>query len=387
MVSTVSMSLVDAWREGVRRELGVAVALRHEVHERPQLSGDESDTADRVTAAIGRGPGRSVARTGRLVEVAGGPGPGAVALRTELDGLPLVERTEAPWASRNGLMHACGHDVHMAAVVAVARAAASLELPVPLLALLQPREEGADSGAHDVMAEGALADVSAVVAAHVQPRLPAGVVGVTPGAVNAALDEFTVTVRGQGGHSGYPHTVTDSVLALASIVVSLQQLGARRVDPVIGIACMVNQLRAGTANNVVPESAVGSGTVRTMREEDRRQARTALAEIASHVAEAHGCTADVRIAEGGPSLVNDEHLATRAFLLLEEMGHPVTAEFRSFGSDDFAHYCAGTRGLMMFVGTGDAGGGLHDATFLPADDYVATVADALVAGYCAAVSG
>jgi amidohydrolase len=387
MVSTVSMSLVDAWREGVRRELGVAVALRHEVHERPQLSGHESDTADRVTAAIGRGPGRSVARTGRLVEVAGGPGPGAVALRTELDGLPLVERTEAPWASRNGLMHACGHDVHMAAVVAVARAAASLELPVPLLALLQPREEGADSGAHDVMAEGALADVSAVVAAHVQPRLPAGVVGVTPGAVNAAIDEFTVTVRGQGGHSGYPHTVTDSVLALASIVVSLQQLGARRVDPVIGIACMVNQLRAGTANNVVPESAVGSGTVRTMREEDRRQARTALAEIASHVAEAHGCTADVRIAEGGPSLVNDEHLATRAFLLLEEMGHPVTAEFRSFGSDDFAHYCAGTRGLMMFVGTGDAGGGLHDATFLPADDYVATVADALVAGYCAAVSG
>jgi amidohydrolase len=387
MVSTVSMSLVDAWREGVRRELGVAVALRHEVHERPQLSGHESDTADRVTAAIGRGPGRSVARTGRLVEVTGGPGPGAVALRTELDGLPLVERTEAPWASRNGLMHACGHDVHMAAVVAVARAAASLELPVPLLALLQPREEGADSGAHDVMAEGALADVSAVVAAHVQPRLPAGVVGVTPGAVNAAIDEFTVTVRGQGGHSGYPHTVTDSVLALASIVVSLQQLGARRVDPVIGIACMVNQLRAGTANNVVPESAVGSGTVRTMREEDRRQARTALAEIASHVAEAHGCTADVRIAEGGPSLVNDEHLATRAFLLLEEMGHPVTAEFRSFGSDDFAHYCAGTRGLMMFVGTGDAGGGLHDATFLPADDYVATVADALVAGYCAAVSG
>jgi amidohydrolase len=387
MVSTVSMSLADAWREGVRRELGVAVALRHEVHERPQLSGHESDTADRVTAAIGRGPGRSVARTGRLVEVAGGPGPGAVALRTELDGLPLVERTEAPWASRNGLMHACGHDVHMAAVVAVARAAASLELPVPLLALLQPREEGADSGARDVMAEGALADVSAVVAAHVQPRLPAGVVGVTPGAVNAAIDEFTVTVRGQGGHSGYPHTVTDSVLALASIVVSLQQLGARRVDPVIGIACMVNQLRAGTANNVVPESAVGSGTVRTMREEDRRQARTALAEIASHVAEAHGCTADVRIAEGGPSLVNDEHLATRAFLLLEEMGHPVTAEFRSFGSDDFAHYCAGTRGLMMFVGTGDAGGGLHDATFLPADDYVATVADALVAGYCAAVSG
>jgi amidohydrolase len=381
------MSLAEDWRAAVRRELGVATALRHELHATPQLSGTETDTADRLVAAIGLGAGRVVARTGRLVEVAGGPGPGAVALRTELDALPVRERTEAPWASRSGLMHACGHDVHMAAVVAVARAAAAVRLPVPLLALLQPREEGVDSGALDVVAEGALAEVDAIVAAHVQPRLPAGTIGVTPGPVNAAIDEFTVTVRGQGGHSGYPHTVTDSVLALASIVVSLQQLGARRVDPVIGIACMVNQLRAGSANNVVPEVAIGSGTVRTMREEDRTQARAALLEIATNVAAAHGCRADVQIADGGPSLVNDEHLATHAFLLLEEMGHPVTADFRSFGSDDFAHYCASTRGLMMFVGTGAAGGGLHDATFLPGDDYIATVADALVAGYCAAVTG
>jgi amidohydrolase len=381
------MSLAEAWRRAVRRELDAAVELRHEVHRRPRISGDETETADLVTAAIGRGPGRPVAGTGRLVEVAGGRGPGAVALRTELDALPVAERTEVSWASGNAAMHACGHDVHMAAVVAVSRAAASVQLPVPLLALLQPREEAADSGALDVVREGVLADVAAVVAAHVQPRLPVGTIGVTPGPVNAAIDEFTVTVRGQGGHSGYPHTVTDSVLALASIVVSLQQLGARRVDPVVGIACMVNQLRAGSANNVVPESAEGSGTVRTMREEDRTQAHAALLEIATHVAAAHGCTADVRIADGGPSLVNDEHLATRAYLLLEEMGHPVTADFRSFGSDDFSHYCASTRGLMMFVGTGDAGGGLHDATFLPGDHYVATVADALVAGYCAAVEG
>jgi amidohydrolase len=102
------------------------------------------------------------------------------------------------------------------------------------------------------------------------------------------------------------------------------------------------------------------------------------------VAAAHDCIAEVHIDGGVPPLVNDEHLATRTFLLLEEMGHPVTAEFRSFGSDDFAHYCASTRGLMMFVGTGEANGGLHDATFLPGDEYVATVADALVAGYCAA---
>ena len=381
------MSLADVWRETVRRELDIAVELRHDVHQAPRVAGKEEDTAERVATAIGRGAGRTVARTGRVIQVTGDSVRGAVVLRTELDGLPLAERSAVPWASRTGDMHACGHDVHMAALVAVARAAAHVELPVPLLALLQPREEGADSGALDVVEEGVLADVDAVVAAHVQPQLPAGTIAVTPGAVNAGIDEFTVTVRGRGGHSGYPHTITDSVLARSSVVVGLQQLGARRVDPVVGVACMVNQLRAGSANNVVPDTAVASGTVRTMREADRHSACLAVRDIAMHIAAAHGCTAEVVLAHGVRPLVNDQHLATRTHLLLEEMGHPVTAEFRSFGSDDFAHYCAHTRGLMMFVGTGDAGGGLHDATFVPDDGYIATVADALVGGYCAAVEG
>jgi amidohydrolase len=381
------MSLAESWRAAVRRELEVAVALRHGLHQEPRVAGDESDTAERVTTAIGAGPGQVVADTGRLVRLTGEGLRGAVVLRTELDGLPVAERTAVPWASRNGAMHACGHDVHMAALVAVCRAAAHVTLPLPLAALLQPREEGADSGAFDVVESGVLDGVGAVVAAHVQPALPPGTIAATPGPVNAAIDEFTVTVRGRGGHSGYPHTVTDSVLALSSVIVALQQLGARRVDPTVGIACMVNQLRAGSANNVVPDHALASGTVRTMRETDRQQARDALRDIASAVAAAHGCTAEVRIAHGEPPLVNDEHLATRTHVLLEEMGHPVTADFRSFGSDDFARYCAHTRGLMVFVGTGDTEGRLHDATFLPDDRYVAIVADALVAGYCAAVDG
>jgi amidohydrolase len=379
------MSLAQSWRDAIRDQLKAAVALRHELHRSPRLAGDESETAERVAAAIGRGPGRTVAGTGRLVQVSGDSTAGAVALRTELDGLPVREATTVPWAAGTGTMHACGHDIHMAALVAVCRAAAHMSLPVPLLALLQPREEGTDSGALDVIEEGALTGVHAVVAAHVQPQLPPGTVAVTPGPVNAGIDQFTVTVTGTGGHSGYPHTITDSVLALSSVVVALQQLGARRVDPVVGIACMVNQLRAGSSYNVVPDTAAASGSVRTMRAVDRQQARDALCDIASHVAAAHGCTAQVEIAEGEPPLINDPRLATRAHLLLEGMGHPVTAGFRSFGSDDFAHYCGHTRGLMMFVGTGDAGGGLHDATFLPNDSYVASVAEALVAGYCAAL--
>ena len=218
-----------------------------------------------------------------------------------------------------------------------------------------------------------------------QPQLPAGVVGVTAGPVNAALDEFTITVRGRGGHSGYPHTVDDSVLALSAIVVSLQQLPARRIDPVVGVACMVNQLRAGSANNVVPDVAVGSGTVRTMSAGDRERAHEALRDIATHVAAAHGCSAEVRDRARRATAAQRRALARATALLLEQRGHAVSTEFRSFGSDDFAVYGASTRSLMAFVGTGAERGGLHDSRFLPDDAYVGLVADTLIAECCAAI--
>ncbi|MCW2758129.1 MAG: Aminoacylase [Nocardioidaceae bacterium] len=378
-------SWAQQWRAGVRVHLDDAVTLRHALHAAPYLGGEEGPTSQAVVDWLALGEGTVVAETGRMVTVLGGEG-APVVLRAELDGLPIEEATGVPWAATNGSMQACGHDVHLAALAAVARAATGIDLPRPLLVLLQPREEGARSGARDVVAEGALAGVAAVVAAHVQPRLPAGVVASTPGPVNAATDEFTITVRGRGGHSGYPHTVDDSVLALSATVVALQQVGARRIDPTVGVACMVNQLRAGTANNVVPGVAVGSGTVRTMRPEDRDTAHRAIADIATATATAYGCAAEVEFDVAEPVLVNDVDLAVRAGEVLGEMGHAVDPTFRSFGSDDFSYYCEVTRGLMLFVGTGAERGGLHDATYLPDDAYVGLVADALVAGYCAAVA-
>jgi amidohydrolase len=306
-------------------------------------------------------------------------------LRAELDALPLVEATGVSWAATDGRMHACGHDLHLAALAAVARSARRVDLPAPVVVLLQPREEVSDSGARDVIAEGAIDDAMAVVGAHVQPRLAAGTVAATPGPVNAAVDEFAISVRGRGGHSGYPHTVNDSVLALSSVVVALQQIGARRIDPVVGVACMVNQVRAGSAYNVVPDLATASGSLRTMRVEDAETAHQAITDIVQNVAAAYGCVGEVGFHNSEPVLVNDPVLASRAAALLTTMGHPVTREFRSFGSDDFSHYCEHTRGLMLFVGTGAANGGLHEPTYLPDDRYVETTADALIAGYCAAV--
>ena len=201
-----------------------------------------------------------------------------------------------PWASTNGAMHACGHDVHLAGLAAVVRAASAIDLPLPLVALLQPREEGVDSGVLDIVEEGGLTGIEAVVAAHVQPRVETGVIAVTPGPVNAAMDTFSVVVTGRGGHSGYPHTVDDSVLALSAVVVALQQVPARRIDPTAGVACMVNQVHAGTADNVVPSRAVCSGTVRTrMRPEDAELAHRAIEDIATSVAHGYGCRAEVTI--------------------------------------------------------------------------------------------
>jgi amidohydrolase len=382
--------LQDRWEAAVEAELPSAVALRHRVHADPRASGDEEDTARIVAEALG-GEGVRVAKTGRAVLFPGtGPGP-AVVLRAELDALPVTERTGVPWASETSLMHACGHDVHLAALVAACRAAAVVGIPRPILALLQPREETSPSGAFDIVESGLLAEygVDAVIGAHVQPRLAAGVVSAVPGPVNASTDEFDVVMRGQGGHAGYPHLLRDPILALSQLVVSLQQLASRRVDPVFGAVCSVGRIEAGTTANVVPNEARLSGSLRLMRADDRDLALEGLAEVVHGTAKAHGCTAELEISGCEPVLSNDAGLAQRAHGRLIRAGAGVDTDFRSFGADDFAHYCGVTRGLMMFVGLGDTARApsLHDERFLPPDAAIGHVTSALVAGYLAAVEG
>jgi amidohydrolase len=376
-------------RAAVADELPGAIALRHRLHADPRLSGDEADTTVEVVRALDAGPGRAVAGTGRVVRI-GDDGP-AVALRAELDALPIIERTGVPWTSQRDAMHACGHDVHLAALVAVCRAAERIGVEVPILAVLQPREESSPSGAEDIVRSGILAehDVRAIIAAHLQPRLPDGVVAVTPGPVNAATDEFEVTVTGVGGHAGYPHVARDPVLALCQIVVSIQQVASRRFDPVRGAVCSVGQIAGGSAVNVVPETASARGTVRVMRDTDRAVAADLIREIVDHTAAAHGCEGRVRFAPGEPVLVNDPALAAGAATRLTASGVSTDDGFRSYGSDDFSHYCGVTRGLMLFIGTAPPDAtdapGLHHEGFLPADRMIGRTAEALLAGYLAAI--
>jgi amidohydrolase len=258
--------------------------------------------------------------------------------------------------------------------------------------VLQPREERSPSGARDIAGSGALAaeGVDPIVAVHVQPQLPAGVVNATPGPVNAAADELTITVTGHGGHIGYPQTTADPVLALSALVVDLQQLVSRRIDPTVGAVLAITQLDAGASFNVVPDTARARGGLRTMRPQDRDQLLQALSEVAGHVAAAHGCTAEVHVESNMPPLANDPDLARATAPWLQRDGVTVDDTFRSFGSDDFSHFSADQRSLMLFLGVdGGAEGadgrrpGLHSPRFLPGDDVVAQVAGALLAGYLA----
>ena len=375
-------------RAGVASQLADAVLLRHELHADAEPSGSEHRTAARVAAALGDSDAATVAGPGRILRIGPDAGP-SIAIRAELDALPIREQTGAPWASRTGAMHACGHDVHMAALVAVARAARAVHrqagLPAALLAVLQPREEAPPSGALDIVASGLLEaqQPRAVIAVHLQHQLPAGTVAAPAGTVNAASDDFEIRVEGTGGHAGYPQLAADPVLALCQTVVALQQIVSRRTDPTHAAVVSVGALEAGQAANVIPPAAVARGTLRALDQSDRAGLHKALHEIVEHTCLAHGCRGTVTIDEGEPALVNDERLATASWPWLREAGFAVDTSFRSCGADDFSYYARCAPTLMIFLGTGGPVT-LHDPRFLPDDAMVGQVASAMLAGYLGA---
>jgi amidohydrolase len=367
-------------------ELPAAVSLRHDLHRHAELSGAETGTAATIAAALGAPDATVVAGTGRLIRIGPAAGP-AIAIRAELDALPIAEETGVAWSSATGAMHACGHDVHLAALTAVGRAARRAELPVALLAVLQPREETTPSGARDIVADTRFMAQrpAAMIGVHLQHQLPAAAVAAATGTVNAATDDFEITVTGTGGHAGYPHLAADPVLALCQSVVALQHLISRRIDPTHGAVVSVGTLRAGTAANVIPAAATASGTIRTLAGADRQFLRAAVAQTVADTCRAYGCEGAVAITPAEPMLVNDPRLTAACQPLLRAAGFGVDTEFGSCGADDFSYYSATVPAVMLFLGSGTPVS-LHHPRFLPTDETVGQVASAMLAGYLAAVA-
>lgn len=389
---TADQELASRLLAAIEAELPAATELRHQIHREPDLGGHEERTATRIAEALGD-PGAPWVTQGRLVRIPaggashGGPDGTHVAVRTELDALPLTEETGAPWASVNGAMHACGHDVHMAGLVAFGRALRAVGGPRPVLAVLQPREESSPSGALDVVSSAGLAavPVGAFVAVHMHASLRPGTIAVQGGPVNASSDDLTVTIEGRPAHAAYPHLGRDPIVAAAGTVMALQHLVSRRIDPMHPAVVTVGTLQAGTAGNQIPGSAVLTGTLRAFDEADRDLLHATVTETAELTARSYGCQATVSIVRGEPVLRNDPRLAAATAAWLTRLGLDPGGDMRSCGADDFSYYNAKYPSLMCFAGTGeDVVPGLHHPAFLPPDEAIFDVARAMLAGYLGA---
>lgn len=382
--------------ELIDSELVAAVQLRHRLHEQPELAHQELRTAAIVAEALPVAC-TTVAGTGRLARI--GPAAGKpLAIRAELDGLPIRERTNAPFSAGGETMHACGHDVHMAALVALMRAGHALgdALPAPLLAVFQPSEEAFPSGAEQLARDRDLAQhaPAAVLAAHVHPEVPWGAVALDAGAVNASSDSFEIVIEGEPSHGAYPHHGRDPVLAIAQVVVTLHALAARRIDPLGPTVLNVGVLEGGGAENVIPSRARARATIRALRPRDRPVLREMVAEVVAGVAAAHGCRGSAELVPGEPALENDQRIVAHARRLLAEAGLALAPEWRSCGSDDFSFYGELAPVAMAFVGLDGAPGfstrPLHHPELLPPDEAVGAVARAqavLYAGAAASLAG
>ena len=356
------------------------VALRRAIHQEPELAFQEERTADRLEEAL-RDAGitdvRRVAGTGLVARVPGTDrGAPVVALRGDIDALPIREETELPYASRrDGVMHACGHDVH--ATWAVGAAALLRERPArgDVLVVLQPAEE-IGQGAAAVLKTGALQDARAIFGAHVDRRFDVGVVVADPGPLAASADTFEIEIRGQGAHAARPHEARDPIVAAAALVTAIQTIVARRLNPATPGVVTVGQISAGSAPNVIPDSAFLRGTIRAVDPVSRTLMLDELRRLAESVSAAYGVQATVQVPEGTPPVVNPEPvtaLARRAVsrVLGEQALAPLG--FLNLAGEDFAYYMERIPGCFLRVGAREPGGPViaaHSPRFYPAEESI-----------------
>jgi amidohydrolase len=334
-----------------------AIEIRRTIHRHPELGFEEHQTSalvERELDELGI-EHRRVAETG-VVGIIRGALPGrTAALRADMDALPIDEDSGETCASEvPGKMHACGHDAHTAMLLGAARELSGRRATLHgnVVLLFQPAEEG-PGGAEPMIAAGALDDprVDAITMLHVDPRLPTGKIGITPGPVNAAADELHITVRGKGGHGGYPHLGVDAIPAAAATVLALQNIAARETDPLAAIVITIGTIAGGYRNNVIADRVQLTGTIRTYDPAIRNGVEARIRRIVDGVAAAYGCAADITVVYGYPPVVNNAALAM-AFTAFVRERNGVTVEqlAPTMGAEDFAYFAERVPGVVVRLG-------------------------------------
>jgi amidohydrolase len=339
------------------------VELRRDLHRHPELSWKEKATSDKLVAALaslGITDVVRVAGTGLVARVPGRDRSApVVAVRGDIDALPITENTGLPFASEHtGVMHACGHDVHASWAVGAAMLLARAPAAGDVLVVFQPAEELGD-GARAILESGALAKVAAIFGGHVDRRFEVGQVVAQAGALAASTDTFEIEIVGAGAHGARPHESNDPIVAAAAIVTALQTLVSRRLDPAQPGVVTVGTINAGTASNIIPDRARLTGTIRATSAPARALLSRELERMAGAVATAYGVRATTTLSGGTPPIVNPENMAAiaaRAVTTVLGDAALVPLGTTNMGGEDFAVYMESIPGCFMRIGAREPGG-------------------------------
>ncbi len=354
------------------------VAQRRHLHQHPELSFEEYETSAFVKARLDElgVPHAPMANTGLVAHIKGDrPSDRVVALRADMDALPITEIPGREYGSkREGVMHACGHDVHTASLLGTAHILQTLkgDFAGTVKLIFQPGEERLPGGASLMIKEGVLQNPApqAVIGQHVMPLIPAGKVGFRAGKYMASTDELYVTVRGKGGHGAQPQQNIDPVVITAHIITALQQVVSRIADPKMPTVLSFGKIMANGATNVIPDEVYLEGTFRTFDEKWRKEAHSRMKKIATGIAESMGATCDFEVRVGYPFLVNAEELTRHVRNYAEEfLGKENVVDLDLWlAGEDFAYYSQETDACFYRLGTRNEARGITSAVHTPTFD-------------------
>ena len=336
------------------------IEIRRHIHSHPELSGQEYETAAYVAGVLsscGIVVQKAIGKTGVIGELVGRTDDRLVAIRTDMDALPITERTKLEFAScQAGIMHACGHDVHTTVGLGTAMLLSQLGevLPGNIRFLFQPAEEIAQ-GAGWMVEDGAMNDVSAIFSLHVFPSIPAGSVGIRYGALTAAADDLEIIIMGESGHGARPHEAIDAIWIASQVITTLQQAISRTQNPLRPMVLTIGQISGGRAPNVIADQVKLSGTVRSLHPETHANLPDWIEKIVGNICQTYGATYQMNYRRGVPSVQNDLALTQ----LLEASAKEAWGSDRvqilpepSLGAEDFAVYLQKAPGTMFRLGVG-----------------------------------
>jgi amidohydrolase len=336
--------------------------IRRHIHQNPELSFQEFNTQNYVWQqldAIGIANKQKIANTGIVAIIEGkNPSKKVVALRGDMDALPIIEANDVPYKSNNnGVMHACGHDVHTSCLLGAAKIINQLkgEFEGTVKLVFQPGEEKLPGGASVMIKEGVLKnpEVTNIIGQHVMPLLPVGKVGFRKGLYMASTDEIYMTIRGKGGHGAQPHQNIDPIVAMAQVITALQQVVSRVASPIIPSVLSFGKVIANGATNIIPNEVYLEGTFRTLDEEWRAKAHESIVKIAKGVSESLGCQCDIEIRKGYPFLKNNPELTQTAIdNAINYMGAENVVDLDIWmAAEDFSYYSQELPACFYRLGT------------------------------------